>query len=208
MSRDDYHRIARFYRRFIDPVNAGGHAVARRMVPPRAGMTVLDVGCGTGAQLDGYVAAGCTIAGVDSSPAMLAEARARLGTDIDLRLGDAADLPYVDEAFDLVLASMFLHELTADARRRALGEMARVVRPDGALLITEFSPRAVGAKGRTLRAVTWIVERAAGSGHFRGFREFVATGGLPAIAGEMGLAVESTRHLAGANIAIYVVSTR
>jgi 2-polyprenyl-3-methyl-5-hydroxy-6-metoxy-1,4-benzoquinol methylase len=42
-----------------------------KMFPPREGMQVLDVGCGTGLQLAGYRQAGCRVTGIDASPAML-----------------------------------------------------------------------------------------------------------------------------------------
>lgn len=204
MTDDAYGRIARTYARVFDPMNAATHAIARKMFPPRPGMKVLDVGCGTGAQLSGYATAGCMITGVDLSPAMFEEARARLGDDAALRLGDATDLPFEEASFDLVLASMFLHELAPDQRHRAMIEMARVMKADGKVLVTDFAPRPQTIKGHTLRALSWLIERAAGRDHFREFRRFVKGGGIPAVAPLAGITIESARQLAGANIAIYL----
>ena len=66
------------------------------MLPPREGMDVLDVGCGTGIQLASYQEAGCRVSGIDASQAMLNVARRRLGERADLQLGDAARMPYPD----------------------------------------------------------------------------------------------------------------
>ncbi len=46
-----------------------------KVYPPKEGMLVLDVGCGTGTNLSLYHEAGCSVFGIDSSPAMLAEAK-------------------------------------------------------------------------------------------------------------------------------------
>ncbi len=101
-----------------------------------AGKRVLDVGCGTGANL--LVLAehfGCTPAGVDSSEAMLAEARRKL-PDADLRRGVAERLPFDDASFDAVLSVEMLEHLPADVREPALLEMLRVLRPGGRLIVT------------------------------------------------------------------------
>ena len=55
---------------------------------------ILDVGCGTGTQLTLYKKTGCTLFGIDASPAMLRIARRKLGETADLRLGDAANMAF------------------------------------------------------------------------------------------------------------------
>lgn len=108
-----------------------------RFVPVRAGMRLLDVGCGTGdltlilarmAGADGHVV------GLDLTPAMLDVARAKvaragLGGTIELVQGNALALPFADGAFDGVTAGFSLRNM-ADLDG-ALREMRRVVRPGG-----------------------------------------------------------------------------
>jgi ubiquinone/menaquinone biosynthesis C-methylase UbiE len=94
-------------------------------------MRVLDVGCGTGAQLEQYVAAHYDVAGIDASPAMLGRARKRLGEAVDLRFGDAQQLPFDDGIIDLVTATLVLHELAPGARDVVAKEMLRVLMDDG-----------------------------------------------------------------------------
>jgi SAM-dependent methyltransferase len=68
------------------------------------------------------------VVGVDLNPGMLTVAR-HVRPEIDWRQGDAADLPFADDTFDAVLcqsALMFFPDVP-----RALGEMARVVHPEG-----------------------------------------------------------------------------
>ena len=77
-----------------------------------------------------YVAAGCTVIGVDVSAAMLERATARLGDRAELHLTDGDTLPFDGGRFDLVTTSMVLHEVPADARTTLVTEMARVAKSE------------------------------------------------------------------------------
>ncbi len=52
MTEDPYRNIAGIYDRLFDGMNKGLRLVGIRMFRPAKGMTVLDVGCGTGAHLE------------------------------------------------------------------------------------------------------------------------------------------------------------
>lgn len=200
--KDPYRRAARFYDRLIDPLNRGVRGVALKMDPPSAAWSVLDVGCGTGTGLAPYKAAGCRIAGVDTSPSMLARAVERLGERADLQAADGRELPHRDRSFDRVLASMMLHEVPGESRVELLGEAARVLKADGRLLVTDFRFGSLrGARGPLVKATVWAVE--AVGGHFGGFRSFRSQGGLRPLAESAGLDVEREKIVAGGNIAIY-----
>ncbi len=102
-------------------------------------MSVVDVGTGTG-----FVAAGLAsrverVVGVDSSPAMLDRARRNLDSldisNVDLVEGDIFALPLAGESVDAAFANMVLHH--AEAPAAMLAEMARVVRPGGAVVVTD-----------------------------------------------------------------------
>ena len=87
---------------------------------------------------------------------MLAIARERaaaLGRDADLRQGDAQALDFPDESFDTVLCALGLCAIPDD--RRAVTEMARVLRPGGRLLLVDH----VAASAAALRGVQWLYER-------------------------------------------------
>jgi len=103
----------------------------------RAGEAVLDVACGTGALSRAIVARDPTVAvvGVDISEGMLARARAAVpsGTFV---VADAGRLPFADAVFDRVVSSSALHYW--EDPRAGLGEMARVVRPGGQLVVTDW----------------------------------------------------------------------
>jgi SAM-dependent methyltransferase len=105
---------------------------------PATGQRVLDVGCGSGdllAHLDGL---GLFVAGVDPAPGMVSRARSAAPT-ADVRVAEAADLPWDDDSFDLAIAVNALH--LADEAGPALAEMGRVVVPGGHVAIVTWAER-------------------------------------------------------------------
>lgn len=137
-----------FYASVLDATRAEGLAEARRdpeaafaPLQLRAGLRVLDVGCGTGDQLRimaPLVAPGSAV-GVDLSATLIARARQRTGAEpghVSFQVGDACELPFADGAFDRVVANQVLLHL-ADPWR-AVAEMRRVLAPGGLLSIGEW----------------------------------------------------------------------
>jgi ubiquinone/menaquinone biosynthesis C-methylase UbiE len=116
MKSDPYKKVAKLYDRLFEPLNRGLRAIGMKMYPPRDGMVVLDVGCGTGIQLGHYQRAGCIVFGIDQSPSMLQVAHNRLGESANLYMGDASNMPYADKEFDLIIISTVLHEMPRAVR--------------------------------------------------------------------------------------------
>ncbi len=103
------------------------------------GRRILDAGCGSGPKMTALRDAGAVVAGFDASPAMVDLARQRLGEDVDLHVADlAGPLPFPDDAFDDVVASLVLHYLEDWAE--PLAELHRVLRPGGRLMISVNHP--------------------------------------------------------------------
>jgi SAM-dependent methyltransferase len=106
--------------------------------PPGAG---LDVGCGTGVLAGRLAAAGWEMTGVDPSDGMLDVLRART-PEVRAVCASGTELPFPDGAFDVVLTVAVMHHIAEpDAVRRTLGEMVRVVRPGGRVLVWDHNPR-------------------------------------------------------------------
>lgn len=95
----------------------------------------IDVGCGTGRWT-----ARLSAIGVDLSSAMLAVAAAKPGLRGRLAAADAASLPIASSAADLVLCALTLGHLSDPVS--AIRELARILRPGGTLLLTDFHPTA------------------------------------------------------------------
>ncbi|MEV0354678.1 class I SAM-dependent methyltransferase [Nocardia sp. NPDC050697] len=104
-----------------------------------AGRRILDAGCGSGPLFASLRERGATVTGIDASAGMLEQARLRLGADADLRLADLADpLPFPDNTFDDVAASLVLHYLQEWGP--TLAELRRVLVPGGRLLVSVEHP--------------------------------------------------------------------
>jgi SAM-dependent methyltransferase len=106
------------------------------LVPP-PGRRTLDLGCGEGRVARDLIAAGHAVAGVDAAPAMVEAAR-EADPEFEVHLGDAAELPFPDGAFDLVVAFMSLQDV--DDYERAIRESARVLEPGGRLCLAIVHP--------------------------------------------------------------------
>ena len=95
-----------------------------------AGRRILDVGCGSGPLFAALRDRGAIMTGFDNSAGMLELARRRLGDDADLQVADLGrPLPFPDNAFDDVVASLVLHYL--EDWSAPLAELRRVLQPAG-----------------------------------------------------------------------------
>jgi ubiquinone/menaquinone biosynthesis C-methylase UbiE len=100
------------------------------------GMTVIDVGTGTGFLAEAAIEAGARVIGIDLSEGMLARVSARLaGRPFEARLSEPATLPLREGEADAVMANMFLHH--AENPPGAIRAMARALKPGGRLVITD-----------------------------------------------------------------------
>ncbi|HUR96090.1 MAG TPA: class I SAM-dependent methyltransferase [Gemmatimonadales bacterium] len=112
--------------------------LARECLLPLAGRSVLEVGCGGGQWLQDLVRWGAEphrVHGVDLLRERVAQARGVSAPGVSVLQGGGSTLPFAAAAFDLVLqATVFSSILDPAVRREMAGEMARVLRPGGALL--------------------------------------------------------------------------
>jgi demethylmenaquinone methyltransferase/2-methoxy-6-polyprenyl-1,4-benzoquinol methylase len=176
------------------------------MHPPKEGMTVLDVGYGTGVHLEYYQKAGCQVFGIDLSPAMLQMARNRLGEASNLYLGDASNMPFSDRKFDLIIISTALHEMSRSVRSAVINEAVRTLNENGRILLIDFHPGPLRPlKGWIRKCMITLVEMTAGREHFRNYRDFIAAQGLPELISKHSLSVDKEKIVSGGNIALFLV---
>ena len=150
----DARRFARPQGRVIGEMEAGQlMAVLNRL---DAGSSVLEVGVGTGRFVALALAQGHACSGIDASPDMLEQTRAKLANEGSLRLecAEAAVLPFEDNRFDCVYSIRVMNQTeSADYALRAVREMYRVVRPGGWLLVEFVNSRRLTAPGNHRRNV-------------------------------------------------------
>jgi len=122
--------IRSFLERLVRARLAGSAGIARASAGAAAELSILDVGCGTGANLEMWSEFGKAEGG-DVSPEALSFCRAR-GLE-NVKLGAAEALPYADHSFDLVTGLDVVEHLDDDVA--GLKEMRRVLRPGGQALL-------------------------------------------------------------------------
>jgi 2-polyprenyl-3-methyl-5-hydroxy-6-metoxy-1,4-benzoquinol methylase len=124
-----------------NPVVLGEEEIIRQVVGPAEGLSVLDVGCGTGRHAVPLAAQGARVIGLDPTPEMLDRARAKAqaaGVEVDLQLGGIDSLSEALGQFDLVLCCLVLSHVEAlgDAVARLAAHVAR----GGRLVVSDFHP--------------------------------------------------------------------
>ncbi|AEJ02446.1 Methyltransferase type 11 [Nitrosomonas sp. Is79A3] len=140
-----FHWLTRWYdpimRRLFPESRIKTALIAQARIQP--GQDVLDVGCGTGTLtlMIKQIQPDAGVNGLDMDPQILDIARRKAeqtGVTIVLQQGTATCLPYPDESFDHVFASLMLHHLTQQDKQQALREAFRVLKPGGELHIADF----------------------------------------------------------------------
>jgi SAM-dependent methyltransferase len=113
----------------------------------RYAVRVLEVGCGSGANLWMLAKEGFDVHGLDASAVALSLAQAHLAkkwnVDAELACGDFTHLPYPDEYFDVVVDIVSLQHLCLKGKALALSEVARVLKGNGAFFSYRLSDRSV-----------------------------------------------------------------
>jgi len=125
-----------------------------QLVPP-AGSATLDVGCGEGRVARDLAGHGHRVTGVDASPTLIEAARQAHPAGVYV-LADAADLPFPDASFDLVIAYNSLMDV--DDLPGAVREAARVLAPGGRLVLSVLHPANTGATLGDGAALAFVVD--------------------------------------------------
>ena len=135
-----WHRIRSLY---IDETEV--EAALSEVIAAAGPQDLLDIGTGTGRMLEILGPRVIHALGIDQSREMLAVARVNLErtglANSTVRLGDMYQLPLADASFDAVVIHQVLHY--ADRPAAAIAEAARVLRPNGVLVVVDFAPHAL-----------------------------------------------------------------
>jgi demethylmenaquinone methyltransferase/2-methoxy-6-polyprenyl-1,4-benzoquinol methylase len=141
-----FDKVAKGYDR-TNAILSGGNAALWRMatvnaIDPQPGEKILDIAAGTGTSSNAIAKSGAEVIAVDFSAGMVAEGRKR-HPELTFVEADAEALPFPPSSFDAVTISFGLRNVNNP--QLALGEMYRVLKPGGRVVICEFShpPRAL-----------------------------------------------------------------
>ncbi len=111
------------------------------LLPLKPGACVLDLGCGTGLELDGYFQRNpeARVTGIDLAPGML-RALADKHPDKEMHLieGSYFDMPLGEEAFDAAVSVESLHHFTAQEKLGLYRKLHRALKRGGAFFLTDY----------------------------------------------------------------------
>ncbi|HEU5283078.1 MAG TPA: class I SAM-dependent methyltransferase [Burkholderiales bacterium] len=120
------------------------------------GQSVVDLGTGTGTLARGFARRGCRVVGIDPSEPLMEQARrldAAAGVGVEYRIGRAEDTGLPGGSVDVVCAGQCWHWFD---RRQAAAEVARILRPEGAIAIAHFDW--IPLPGNVVQATESLIE--------------------------------------------------
>ena len=171
----EYKYSARFYDPLLSPLIRPIRHKITAIIKQNGYRRILDVCCGTGEQLKMLEKEGIKGEGVDLSEAMLEIAR-KGPVSADCRWGDATQMGYADQSFDLLTTTFALHEKEHRSARKIAEEMVRLTAVGGDVLIVDYE---LSDKTSMLsRSSIYLIEKIAGGEHYRNFKTYIQTGGL------------------------------
>jgi SAM-dependent methyltransferase len=132
MSRSQLFTDGAAYERLMGRWSRRAGDVFMEWIDAPKGLRWLDVGCGTGVFTEQVMrdCAPAAVVGIDPSADQLAFAEKRAGlATAEFRVGDAQDLPFAENSFDIAVMALVIHFVPDPAK--AVTEMARVLRPGG-----------------------------------------------------------------------------
>ncbi|WP_052890951.1 class I SAM-dependent methyltransferase [Thermogemmatispora carboxidivorans] len=190
--------FAAVYERLSRAGGAWEKALRREIVGAAQGH-VLEVGAGTGLNFAYYDPRRVErIEAVEPDPAMLRYARRRQGealVPLQLHQARVEDLPFADETFDSVVATLVFCSVEEPAR--GFAEIRRVLKPGGLLLLAEHVRAASPVTARLQDLLTPLMRRCAGNCHWNRATLTTLT--------EAGLRVVSRRHEGGGLMPLVIV---
>jgi 2-polyprenyl-3-methyl-5-hydroxy-6-metoxy-1,4-benzoquinol methylase len=113
-------------------------------------MKILDAGCGEGYLSRKLARLGASMTGVDATPALIEAARSAAeseGLIIDHRVADLAQIPDLDESYNLIVCNHVMADLEDPSR--PVSEMARVLKPGGRLIVMMLHPCFYGQRAES-----------------------------------------------------------
>jgi 2-polyprenyl-3-methyl-5-hydroxy-6-metoxy-1,4-benzoquinol methylase len=121
----------------------------------KRGMTVLELGCGTGSLTQELARSGADVVAIDVSPELLEIAKSNSSApNVRFEIQNAYDLSYPDAVFDSVVGSSVLHHLEIED---ALGQIHRVLKPGGTIYFTE--PNMLNPQIAIQKNIPWIKQQ-------------------------------------------------
>jgi demethylmenaquinone methyltransferase/2-methoxy-6-polyprenyl-1,4-benzoquinol methylase len=156
-----YDKISKVYDLLSEHTEGPVREAGLRMLAPQSGESVLEIGFGTGHALVGLARAvgpSGKVHGIDLSDGMMAVAQSLLRHEgfadrVELRSGDATDLPYPADSMDTVFMSFTLELFDTPEIPAVLAQCRRVLKTGGRIVVVGMSKE--GEHGLVYEAYEW-----------------------------------------------------
>lgn len=183
-----------FYGNFIDPLLKGMRDKVATHISNNE--TVIDIACGTGAQVFGLAEKAKRVVGVDLSESMIKyawdQSKIRRIKNVEFVVADATKLlPFADNEFDVAIMSLALHQFPPVVYEPILEEMKRVAQR---IVIADY---AVPLPNNLAGTASKIIEFLAGREHNRCFKKYYKAGGLETILAQNDIVINKLKHFGG-----------
>lgn len=195
----------KFYGALVDPIlRPMRQNIANEVANQKS---VIDIACGTGAQIFELAKQVTSVLGVDYSDSMLDFAKKQAlkyhFENIEFKLGDATNLSSVQEnSFDVATMTLALHQFAPHLHTPILMEMKRVART---IIIVDYAvPLPLNITGIGSR----VAEFLAGREHNQNFKSYYKLGGLDKILTQNGFVIQKSQFLGKEAFQLVVCSGR
>ena len=120
---------------------SGFYGYTASLLPTAAGSRVLDLGCGTGLELEEYflLNPGAAVTGIDLSEAMLNALKAKFPErNLTLIRGSYFDVPLGNGLYDAAVSVESLHHFSAEQKKALYTKLHTALKPDGFFVLTDY----------------------------------------------------------------------
>ena len=176
---DPYRSLATPYILFIEPLEKPMKDKIVAISRKYDFSNILDLCCGLGKQCVMLDKQGFTVTGIDSSQAMLRKARKISPSAIEYLEKDAGNTHFEANTFDCIILCFSLHEKEQDKREKIIEEAKRLVKPEGKIIIVEYSTsRGYSEKiifrllGLIMKIGIRFIEISAGREHYENYKDW------------------------------------
>ncbi|MDB4583854.1 class I SAM-dependent methyltransferase [Draconibacterium sp.] len=190
-----------FYATFIDPILKSMRKHVVNEIDPNS--SVIDIACGTGAQVFEIAKIANRVVGIDLSESMIKYATkmniSQKLNNTEFFVADATDLSlFSDNEFDIATMSLALHQFSPEFYTPILRELKRAAKK---VIIVDYSvPLPKSAAGYASK----IIEFIAGKTHHKNFRNYYKIGGLNEIIISNQLSIEKSKWFGGGTFQLVV----
>lgn len=139
-------RLEGYERHQLDTIEAARefYPFTARCLPQGAGVRILDLGCGTGLELEEYfrLCPSARVTGVDLAPGMLRALREKFSKQaLELICGSYFDVPFGENTFDAAVSVESLHHFTQAEKIPLYCRLRAALLPGGCFVLTDYFAR-------------------------------------------------------------------